>query len=330
MIIGAGSLSYSDDVFKRLHLVFTSPRIDSVGYNKFMTSRETWFKNKSNNPRQVMNDSMQCIRYNYHPMSLPYKWEDLKEIKYNEILPAYIERFGNPADFNFYLIGNFDKDSLRIIVSEYIASLPTSGSKETFKDIGMNYTNTSISKTIELPMVMPKAKANIEFHGSIDFCLENTVYIEAIAGILDRRFTETVREDEGGTYGVSTYGYVNDVPYEHYNYYINFECAPERVDELKAIIYEELDKLKAGDIDQKYIDDYKTNYTKTRDEDLKDNFNWLLAMLDYDENGDWFKYCKAMDEKVKNLNIKEIQTFSRIIFTDSSKIDVVFLPEVTE
>ncbi|MEA1873146.1 MAG: insulinase family protein [Bacteroidota bacterium] len=325
MIQGAGSIADIDDAFKNIHLLFAAPRIDSVGFNKTLSGEEIWYKNKSNEPRQVMYDSLNCIRYNYHERAIPLTFDDYKSVSYDDILQCYKERFGNPADFEFYFIGNFDLDSLKPLIETYLGSLKTSNIKEDYKDVGKRYHQNAITKTIQLPMVMPRAKVHIEFKGLKTYNLRNTALIEAVSAILDRRYTETIREDEGGTYGVSTYGYFRDFPQETYKYVISFECAPERVDELKAIALDEIEKLKSGDVDLKYLNDHKTAFEKKSDEDNENDF-FVMFDMEQNEEHNWYYNSLEMKETVNNLKMDEVVDFANKIFKAESKLDVVFLP----
>jgi len=325
MLQGAGSIADIDDAFKNIHLLFAAPRIDSVGFNTTLSQKETWYKNKSNEPRQVMYDSLNCIRYNYHERAIPLTFEDYKSVNYEDILPCYKERFGNPADFDFYFIGNFDLDSLKPLIENYLGSLETTEITEDYKDVGKRFHQNAITKTIQLPMVMPKAKVHIEFKGLERYNLKNTALIGAVSTILERRYTETIREDEGGTYGVSTYGYLNDFPQETYQYIISFECAPERVDELKAIALDEIEKLKAGNVDLKYLNDHKTAFEKKSTEDNENDF-FVMFDMQQNEEHNWYYNSPDMIKTVDNLKMDEVVDFSNRIFNEDSKLEVVFLP----
>lgn len=92
-IHGAGSIADIDDAFKNIHLLFAAPRIDSVGFNKTLSEKETWYKNKSNEPRQVMYDSLNCIRYNFHKRAIPLTFNDYKAVNYDDIMPCFKERY---------------------------------------------------------------------------------------------------------------------------------------------------------------------------------------------------------------------------------------------
>lgn len=211
------------------------------------------------------------------------------------------------------------------MIETYLGSLKTSNTKEEYKDVGKRYHQNAITKTIQLPMEMPRAKVHIEFKGLKTYNLRNTALIEAVSAILDRRHTETIREDEGGTYGVQTRRFFIDFPQETYQYIISFECAPERVDELKAIALDEIEKLKSGDVDTKYLNDHKTAFEKKSAEDKENDFLVLFDMQQNEEHN-WYDNSPEMKETVQNLNMDEVVDFANKIFNTDSKLEVVFLP----
>jgi zinc protease len=326
-IMGLSMIKYLEDNFKMYHLMFTQPRLDKKGYEKYMSGRETFYKNRLNNPNTVMRDSINAIRYGYHPWAKPLEWEDYKNVEYpGDLLKLYKERYSDAADFTVHLVGNFEKDKLKKMVETYLASIPSDGTKESFKDMKRYYVKKPVKKTIDIPMVTPKAKVQIEYHNNMDYTYENETMMRAVTNILDRRFTETVREDEGGTYGVYTNGNISFEPIEEYNYLITFTCDPERVEELKGVVYDEINKLTSADVEGHYIEEFKKAYAKKRSEDLKDNFSWVNMLSMYDENG-VYPYAPKMDSLVENITKDQVVAFAKSVFTDDVKMEVVFLPE---
>ncbi|MDA3820005.1 MAG: insulinase family protein [Candidatus Delongbacteria bacterium] len=326
-ILGLSMVKYLEDNFKMYHLMFTQPRLDKKGYEKYMSGRETFYKNRLNDPNTVMRDSITAIRYDYHPWAMPLEWEDYQKVEYSkDLLALYKERYSDADDFTLFLVGNFEREELKKMVKTYLASLPSEKETESFKDIKRYYVKNAVIKTIDIPMVTPKAKVQIEYHNNMDYTYENVTMMRAVSNILDRRFTETVREDEGGTYGVGTHGYISFEPIEEYMYYITFTCDPERVEELKGVVYDEIEKLTAGDVEDHYIEEFKKAYAKKRSEDLKDNFSWVNMLSMFDENG-VYPYAPAMDKLVEKATKDQIVTFAKDVFTNDVKIEVVFLPE---
>lgn len=324
---GLSMIEYLEDNFKMYHLKFIEPRLTKKGYNKYMSSRERYYKNRLNDPGTVMRDTMRAIRYNYHKRAKPLTWKDYQAVKYNDkLLDLYKERYGNPEDFVLYLVGNFERDQLKTMLKKYLASIPAGGKEEDYKDVGMRLSKQPVEKTIKIPMENPKATVQIEYHDKMKHNTRNNTLMDAISNILDRRFTETVREEQGGTYGVCAGGYIKHKPAKEYFYRIKFDCDPERVDELKSIVYEEIDKLRKGEIEDHYVEDFRKAYKKERNEELKDNFNWLGILTNYHETG-IYDYSPEMYKLFGNITKQEIANFAKQIFKDDVKMDVVFLPK---
>ena len=62
--------------------------------------------------------------------------------------------------------------------------------------------------------------------------------------MLQIRLRERLREDLGGTYSVSVSSALAREPDEEYSFTIRFGSAPDRVDELLGVIYEQIDSIK--------------------------------------------------------------------------------------
>ena len=78
----------------------------------------------------------------------------------------------------------------------------SAGRKETWIDRKVEQPKGKITKEISLPLTIPKSTVFISFAEDMKYNPYNYLGLEVIKGILDIVYTEKVREDEGGTYGV--------------------------------------------------------------------------------------------------------------------------------
>jgi zinc protease len=92
--------------------------------------------------------------------------------------------------------------------------------------------------------VEPRSQTRIAFTGPFEFTAENRVRMTALASILEVRLRERLREDLGGTYSVGTAGGYEDVPEPRYTFQIQFGADPERAEELRTAVFEEIERLK--------------------------------------------------------------------------------------
>jgi zinc protease len=149
--------------------------------------------------------------------------------------------------------------------------------------------------------------------------------LSTLCDILDIRYTETIREEQGGTYGVRVSPSQVHYPWEHYFVRINFDCDPENTDKLKAIVFEEIEKLKAEGPQTKDLKGVKENLLKARAEQLEQNRFWLQTLKHQDFNHadpkDFFNY----EDMVNSMSIESLKDAAGKFFS-VDYIEVIMLP----
>ena len=95
--------------------------------------------------------------------------------------------------------------------------------------------------------------------------------MRVIEGVLILRYDETIREEEGGTYGVGLRASLSRWPVEKASIQIRFDCAPERYVDLKRIVYEELMKLAKDGPSEENLSKTVENLLKDREESKEHN-----------------------------------------------------------
>lgn len=310
-----------------LYTQFTNPAFTEEGYNLFIESQKSRLENKYLDPTSVFYDKVTNLIYDNNPRRQPLTVDKLKEIDFATAKKIYLERFNDASDFTFILIGNIDIEKAKPLIEKYIGGLPSSNTNENWKDDGVRRKTGIIEKVIEEEMKVAKSTVYILYHkNGIPYNLENIIKFEAIKDILDVRYTETIREEQGGTYGVSVVGYLSRIPYENLYMRINFDCDPEKANDLKAIAYEEIKKIKENGPEQSYLDNFKKNKNKERQEELIQNFFWLngiqqLKTYDFSDMGD--DYLKIID----NLTIEDIKKAANDLIDENNRMEFILKPK---
>ena len=124
-------------LFQLTHLYFTKLNKDEKAFGSFIAKQKAFLGNLLSNPNiyfQIeMGKFMNEGNSRYVGFPTP---EALDKADYALAYEKYQERFANAGDFNFYFVGNFDEDKLKEYAKQYIASLPSSETREIFKDHG--------------------------------------------------------------------------------------------------------------------------------------------------------------------------------------------------
>lgn len=312
-----------------LYMRFTQPRFDEEAHQALKSRYISFIENMNKNPQKVMSDSLQLILTDYHPRTRIMDREFIEEIELSKIEQAYRERFADASDFIFFFVGNISRDELIPLVEQYIAPLPSSGSAENWIDLGINEPDGTRIKEIPLELTTPKATVFQVFNNKMKYSPENLLLMQMIQGILDLRYIETIREEEGGTYGVMTEASLTHFPEEKARLFIYFETDPEKAGYLKELVYKELDLLVEKGPEAEDLLKTTENMLKDREEEREHNAYWLNMLVDYYVNGYNFDDPRNFEEVIKDASPKDLKKLMKKFYGKANKLDIVFVPLVS-
>ncbi|MBL7041136.1 MAG: insulinase family protein [Pirellulaceae bacterium] len=278
----SGSASPEDvgTLFELIYAYVTAPRVDSTAYKAYRTRLNAAIENRSSRPESAYGDTIQVTMAQYHHRARPVSPELLEEMDLARSAAVYRERFADAGDFHFYFVGNFDPDDLEPMVARYVGGLPAGGRQESWRDLGMDGPEGVVHKTVRRG-VEPKSQTQLMFTGDFDF--ENRrdrVHIALMAQAFQIKLREILREDMGGTYGVGVGASTSHYPKPGYQLTVRFGCDPERVEELTAAVFEQIDSLQTTGLDSTYTDKVKEIRRREREVNLEEN-GWWLSMLQW-------------------------------------------------
>ena len=101
------------------------------------------------------------------------------------------------------IVGNVDPEAIKPLVEKYIGSIKKN--KKTGRIIEENVIGIAkgkVDKVVELEMATPKSTVLQVYTAYMPIDTKTEVALDAAKYVLDMIYTKTIREDEGGTYGV--------------------------------------------------------------------------------------------------------------------------------
>jgi zinc protease len=117
-------------------------------------------------------------------------------------LEVFIDRFSDASDFTFYFVGRFEVDQLKPLVRQYLGSLPATYRNESWRDEGVRPPKGIVRKQVYRGLE-EKSRVDLVFSGPFEMTRENRLRLNALADVFRIKLREVLREDMGGTYGVS-------------------------------------------------------------------------------------------------------------------------------
>ncbi|MBS2212945.1 insulinase family protein [Carboxylicivirga mesophila] len=309
------------------YLHFEQPRFDEEAYNALMARYMAYVANMGDNPKKIMQDSISQIRSNYHERSLIFNADYLQKVSFERMEEIYKERFNNAADFTFFIVGDIEKETAKELATKYLGAITSNNNTENWVNNEVNGPKGTTKKTIPLALSEPKATVQIYYNGNLKYTPENRIGMSFISAILRLRYTESVREKEGGTYGVGVRASTNQFPQAEGDVSIQFDCDPERANDLIPLIYVEIENMMKTGASDEDITKTRKNILKSRAESKEQNSYWMNNIYSYYVNGTNMALAENYEDIVENMTSKDIKKLAKQFFKKADKIEVVFVPK---
>lgn len=294
------------------YLSFTAPRKDEEAFTSYKNRTKAALQNQELQPMVALIDSIASAIYMNHPRARRMKSYMVDQIDYNKVLDIYNDRFKDASDFTFTFVGNIDLEEAKPLIEQYLGSLPSINRKETFVDVGLNAREGVYQNEFIKEQETVKATNLIYYHGKCPYTVKNAVMMDMTQQILSLVYTEKVREEEGGTYGVSVQGSVQKYPREEFSLEIFFETAPAKKETLMKIIFAEVQELAKTGPSEVNMSKVKEYMLKKHAENLKENNYWLSAINSYIKNR--VDNVDGYEALVNNMSIDDIRKFATDLF----------------
>ena len=325
-ISGSSTPKDFETMMQLMYLRVAEPRFDKEAHDAIIARYAALIGNMEKDPNKMKSDSISLITTGYSKRTPLLTKESLSKITIDDVQKIYTDRFSGADEFTFFIVGNIGQDTVIPMVEKYIGSLPAKGRTETWIDRGVEQPDGKITKEISFPLTIPKSTVFLSFEKDYKYSPYSNLGLSVINGILDIVYTEKVREDEGGTYGVSVSLSGSRRPSERGEGYIMFDCDPARAGELKAIIYREIDNIVKSGPSQENLDKAVANLLKNREEAKLHNAYWSSTLSRYYSYGINFDDPANYEDILKSFSVKDIKKIAGKMFKKADVCDLIFKP----
>ena len=309
-----------ETMLQLVYLNFTSPRRDDDAFTSHIERTRNALKNQDLNPQTALQDSVISVVYNNDVRAKRLKAEDLDRINYDRLLEMYRERFANAADFEYYLVGDVNADSVAPLLAKYLGALPAKGKNEKYEIIGQRMHKGERECYFTKEQDTPNSLNIFFYHVPMKETLKNDILVDMLQQAMTMLYTETVREDEGGAYGVPVNAGIQDYPEEIANLQIVLPTAPEKREAMTAVVYDGIKKMMEEGPSEENLGKIKEYMLRSHQEDLKNNGYWMNSLVSktrYDQD-----FVTGYEECVQSITIEDIKQVAQQIFGSGNKIVV--------
>ena len=326
---GSSSIKDLETMLQLTYLYFTSPRRDEKAYETFMGLLRNQLANRDKNPKIAFSDSVQMMSTNHSPRTILFNKEMLDRVSLDKALEVYKARFANPADFTFVFVGNINPKDPKVqeLICLWLGGMKTKKcNSEEVIDHHITVTMGQQKNYFSRAMETTTASNRIQYTSyDIPFTMANDLNMEMIGRILSTRYLESIREREGGSYGVGTYGYVMGLPSPRAGLLMQFDTDPKKQERLMEIIHEEVQTIIANGPLANDLQKEKESMLKDFQEDLEKNTYWRQSLYMYYMYG--HNNIRDYKAAVEAITAETVQETLRKLVSAGNMFEVVMFPE---
>ena len=310
-----------ETMLQLVYLRFQQPRMDADAFESYKTRMKAQLENAKANPLSTINDTISIAMFGHHPRIVMMQPEMVDQINYQRGLDMFADRFADASDFTFFFVGNIDVDAMKPLIAQYLGALPDKQRKEAAIDRKLDILPGTRIKEYAKEMQTPMATTIMVYSGKESYNLRNNVLMDFLTQALDMVFTDEVREKEGGTYGVNSYGSLNKYPHEEAMMQIVYQTDPTKKEKLNTLIDELVKKMAAEGPSSEQMQKVRDYMVKQYNDNQKENSYWISSLDEYyytgiDFNADYLSI-------VNSVTAADVKAFATDLIQQGNKVTVV-------
>ncbi len=309
-----------ETMLQLIYLNFTSVRRDNDAFNAFTERTREALKNVDLNPTAALQDSLVSMIYNNNVRAKRMKADDVDKLSYDKMLTIYNERFADGNDFEFFFVGDIDLDAAIPLFVKYLGALPVDNDAEKTLPSSLRMQKGEKTNVFVKELQTPNAIVVFIYHTPMKTNLKNNLEVDMLKQLMSMLYTESVREDEGGAYGVPVQSSLQDYPEEIAQILIQLPTAPEKRERMTEIIYKGIEQMCSEGPAPENLQKVKEYMHRKHAEDLKKNTYWMNALVQ--EARHQRNFVDDYDEAVDNISIEDIKNVAGQIFKSGNKLVV--------
>lgn len=319
-IYGQSTVKDLETMLQLNYLYFTDIRPDAETYNATIEQYRAMLKNAEKNPNTIFMDNVYKTWYDNNPIYTQLKYADLDAANYETMLNVAKKHLDNAADYTFTFVGNVDIEALRPLVEQYIATLPANKKKHDKLVYTGSQAKGQIVNDFKQEMETPSVQVfNVYSDNNIAYSIENEVKLSLLSDVLDIVYTNTLREEEGGTYSPATQAMINPFNNEWTVLYM-FVTGDDSKEKLCKRAHEEFLKLLAEGTNEENFNKVKDAALNQYQINSKNNSYWQEAIYQNEMGQD---VATNHEAAIKNLTLEEFNAFIKNLYNGNNRMQVI-------
>ena len=323
-INGRSTVKDFETAMQLLYLFWTDPRFDPEEWQNGIDQLNSVLPNLVNQPNYKFQKELYNTIYGNNPRRQMLSQEMIEKASLSVVEKYWKKLFADAAGAKMVIVGDVNPEAIKPVIEKYIGSLPKGKKALKWVDPNEDIAKGKIENIFAVDMQTPKSTVYQVYSLDTPFSYTKDAAMDAISYIMDMRYTNSLREEEGGTYGASTQGSLKRRPKQTGMFLVGWDCKPALCDKLRSIAIDGFKDLAVNGPTDEELSMAKLNLQKNLPESRQNNSWWrsgIEIFLTYGVDRD-AEYEKA----VNNLSKEDITSLMQEILSQGNFIEVVMKP----
>ena len=309
-----------------MYLYFADPRFDQKEYDAGIQQIKALLPNILSNPDFIYQQEMNKVLYDNNPRVVDLNEDVVAKANLATIERVYRELFKDAGGAKLTIVGNVDPAALKPLVEKYVGSIAKNKkARKLNEDNLIHFAKGDVDATVELNMATPKSTIFKVYSAYMPVDTKTQVALEVANYVLDMIYTKTIREDEGGTYGVSTAMAGQRLPIERAVIQIYFDTNPEAAPKLIELAEKGLADLAQNGPSAEQMSKAVENLKKNIPESRISNSYWMSALDNWYDLG--INSDAEYEAAVNSVTVEDVKNVLQAILAQNNSIQLVSAPK---
>ncbi len=308
------------------YLYFTAIRRDTNAFNAYVSRMRNMIKPLRANPQVIFSDTLTKIVSMNSPREIAIPTDaQFDQVNLDRLLAIYKDRFADASDFAYFMVGNFKIQDIIPILEKYIGGLPSTGRKETWKDVEPGFPKGLV--TVDVPKNSePQSLVAMVWKGDFKWKDKYRQGFTMLMNILSIKLRESMREEQSGVYGITFNGNSVKFPEPKYTITSSWGCNPDSISKLSQTVLNEMSKIRNNGPAAEDLNKVKETLIRERETKLKENNFWVSALQGLYLNGDKLLTLEEYKKYLNSFTSKDIKKVAGRYLDTENYVKVALTP----
>jgi zinc protease len=325
-ITGSCSPKDLETMLQLNYMYFTAVRRDETAFNAYVSRIRNMIKPMRSNPLVIFQDTLTKIVSSFSKRVIAVPTDaQIDKISLDRVMAIFSDRFSDAGDFTYFMIGNFKTDSVVPLLETYLGGLPAKGRKEEWKDVEPGFPEGKVIAYVPKNSE-PQSRVAMIWNGDFRWKDRDKLGFAMLMNILSIKLRESMREDQGGVYGVSFSGSPTRYPTPEYSITSMWGCNPDNTEKLSQTVLDEMSRIRKNGPAMEDLYKVKETFIRERETMIRENSYWLSALQNLFLNGDRLMTLDEYKAFVNSFTVKDIKKIADKYLDTEHYVKVTLTP----